>query len=638
MKQNLKRIISAAVIVIIIAAASLVLYYKVMKREENRCWNTLKDSAKSVTSELQMKFQDNITTLGLAANSMIQEDKIAPEKIPSLHLDVFEENTLFSRIDVIYPDNTLLLENGTLEPLRGDITFDDIASRGEHISTRMNDSETGNESVYYFLPVEKGGETQAILTGVIDLTILPDVFQISIYNGHAALCIIDSNDGNYVMDTWHSTLGNAYDEPDRAPLSGYQDINLKEEIRNQNTGTVAFQSETNGQDTYMYYTPIGLFDWEVLVISQKNIVFSNLLYLRKLMIFVGIIEFFLLFIYFAWNLYTANQLSRSQKETSEQLKISNTLIQCVTELSSDKDINISIQNLLTIINQYFDSDRTYVFELNPEKDILTNTYEYVRGGVSVQIDNLQQVPISVLPKWMESFYRFEPYYISDLEQERGYDSYDMLKEQDVNRLIAVPLGKKGDPIGFVGVDNPRQFYDDATLLSSIQFFLTNSLATKKQQEQLQYMSYRDMLTFLYNRNKYIEVLDSYKGKTLEKVGAAYIDLNGLKQINDNQGHEAGDTFIRSAAHVLSSIFPENTYRIGGDEFVIMVHDIDASEFHDKMTKLQQNMQQQRISISIGFLWKDSCENLEEMLKEADHRMYKAKKAYYQTADRRTHNH
>ena len=239
---------------------------------------------------------------------------------------------------------------------------------------------------------------------------------------------------------------------------------------------------------------------------------------------------------------------------------------------------------------------------------------------------------------MESFYRFEPYYISDLEQERGYDSYDMLKEQDVNRLIAVPLGKKGDPIGFVGVDNPRQFYDDATLLSSIQFFLTNSLATKKQQEQLQYMSYRDMLTFLYNRNKYIEVLDSYKGKTLEKVGAAYIDLNGLKQINDNQGHEAGDTFIRSAAHVLSSIFPENTYRIGGDEFVIMVHDIDASEFHDKMTKLQQNMQQQRISISIGFLWKDSCENLEEMLKEADHRMYKAKKAYYQTADRRTHNH
>ena len=109
---------------------------------------------------------------------------------------------------------------------------------------------------------------------------------------------------------------------------------------------------------------------------------------------------------------------------------------------------------------------------------------------------------------METFYKFQPYYISDLEQEKGYPSYDLLKPQEVNRLIAVPLGKMGHVIGFVGVDNPRKFYDNATLLSSIQFFLTNSLATKKQQALLQAMSYHDMLTYLYNRNKYIEVLDS----------------------------------------------------------------------------------------------------------------------------------
>ena len=64
--------------------------------------------------------------------------------------------------------------------------------------------------------------------------------------------------------------------------------------------------------------------------------------------------------------------------------------------------------------------------------MLRNTYEYVKSGVSVQIDNLQEVPITVLPKWMESFLKFEPYYISDLEQERGSESYNMLKEQDVN--------------------------------------------------------------------------------------------------------------------------------------------------------------------------------------------------------------
>lgn len=638
MKQNLKRLLPVSIVIGITVIVSILLYYKVMDREKERCWQLLGDSAKTMTAEIQMKFQDNITTLGLAANAMVQEDKLKPEQIDSVHLDAFEENTIFSRIDVIYPDNTILFEDGRQDSLREDVDFSDIAALGEHISHRLTDSETGNESFYYYMPVEKDGEIKAILTGVIDTTTLPDIFQVTLYDGHAAICLVDSADGNYVLDTWHPDLGNAYDTPDRTRLKGYEDVDLRNEVKTLQTGVIAFESNTNGKDTYMYYTPVGMFDWELLVIAQEDVVFSSLLYLKKLMIFVGIIELLLLILYIIWNLYTVNQLAKSQLETKAQLEISNTLIQCVTELSSDKNIDISIQNLLEIITQYFNSDRTYIFEIDPKKNVLNNTYEYVVDGITPQIDNLQEVPVSELPNWMETFYKFQPYYISDLEQEKGYPSYDLLKPQEVNRLIAVPLGKQGQVIGFVGVDNPRQFYDDATLLSSIQFFLTNSLATRKQQEQLRAMSYHDMLTGLYNRNKYIEVLDSYKGKMLEKVGAAYIDLNGLKQINDNYGHEAGDAFICAAARVLSGVFPKNTYRIGGDEFVIMVADMDNEEFQDKVTRIQENMCENQVSISIGFLWKEACEDLEDMMKEADHRMYEAKKAYYQTADRRTHSH
>ena len=370
---------------------------------------------------------------------------------------------------------------------------------------------------------------------------------------------------------------------------------------------------------------------------MKNVVFSSLLYLKKLMIYVGLIESILLALYFIWNLYTVEQLTKSQKQTREQLEISNTLIQCVTELSSDKDIDISIQNLLLIINQYFNSDRTYIFEIDQERKILINTYEYSIHGVSPQIDNLQEVPISYFSHWMEAFERFEPYYISDLKQEMKYDSYDVLKAQDINQLITVPLGKKGHVIGFVGVDNPKRFYNDATLLSSIQFFLTNSLTTKKQQEQLRYMSYRDMLTCLYNRNKYIQILDSYKETGMEKAGAAYIDLNGLKQINDQKGHEAGDVFICNAAKVISCYFPENSYRIGGDEFVILIGDIEEQEFLQKIENLKKTMEKEQVNVSIGYVWQDSCPDIESMLKDADKKMYEAKKRYYQTADRRTHS-
>ena len=637
MKRNLKRLLPVFIIIGITVVMSVSLYSRVMDREKNRCWQILRDSAKSVTAEIQMKFQDNITTLGLAANAMVEENRFQPHQISSIHLDAFEENTIFSRIDILYPDNTILYEDGTLQPLRGDISFGDISALGEHISHRMTDSETGNLSVYYYMPVRKNGETKAILTGVIDLTTFADIFPVTLYDGHAAICVIDSEDGNYILDTWHPELENAYDTPDRTRLKGYEDIDLKDEVRNLRTGFIAFESQTNGKDTYMCYTPVGLFNWELLVVSQEDIVFSNLLYMKKLMIYVGIIELILLTAYFIWNLYTVDQLAKSQKETHDQLEISNTLIHCVTELSSDKDINLSIQNLLEIILQYFHADRTYIFELDAKKDVLINTYECVKPGVTPEINNLQNVPCSLLPEWMENFYNDLPYYISDIENHKDTKFYELIKNQNITRLITVPLNRKGEVIGFVGVDNPTQFYDDATLLSSIQFFITNSLTTKKQQEQLKYMSYRDMLTALYNRNKYIQLLDSCQGKDLQRIGVAYIDLNGLKQINDKQGHEAGDTFISSAARVISSIFPENAYRIGGDEFVIIAMDMDQQQYLDRITLLKEKMQREQVSISIGSLWMETCSNLDQMLQEADQRMYEAKKLYYQTADRRTHD-
>lgn len=91
----------------------------------------------------------------------------------------------------------------------------------------------------------------------------------------------------------------------------------------------------------------------------------------------------------------------------------------------------------------------------------------------------------------------------------------------------------------------------------------NRLEMKDRQEQLQYLSYRDLLTNLYNRNYYIRLLEKSRGRCFKNIGVVYIDLNGLKQINDEQGHEAGDSFIRRAAQQIVAVFPEHTYRIGG---------------------------------------------------------------------------
>lgn len=324
---------------------------------------------------------------------------------------------------------------------------------------------------------------------------------------------------------------------------------------------------------------------------------------------------------------------RTKEQIRQRLEIATMLNSCVGKLNSDTDIDVGINNLLATVNDYFQADRTYVFEIDPDRDVLINTFESICGQeVSAQMDNLQEVPVSVIKVWMQNFRQGRSYYMSDLEQERGQPSYEMLKAQQVWRLLAVPLMKGGAVVGFLGVDNPRAHYDDATLLASIQFFVTNSLDRKKQQAYLEKLSYRDMLTGLYNRNRYIERLEAYKQVQDQQIGAIYIDLNGLKKVNDEQGHRAGDELIVRAAGTIAGIFAEDAYRVGGDEFVVILLDVSREEFARKTEQLRRQMQENSVDASIGEVWQASTENLEDLLRRADENMYREKKRYYSQAD------
>ena len=330
-----------------------------------------------------------------------------------------------------------------------------------------------------------------------------------------------------------------------------------------------------------------------------------------------------------WEMY---QLLRKKTEVEERLSISETLNQCVKELSSDVEIDVAVDNLLRVINAYFKADRSYIFEIAKDGKTMRNVYEYVEKGISAQKENLQEVSVDVISVWMECFERDEVYYMPSIEQEEGFQSYDILQKQQIDRLLAVPLKKKNKIIGFLGVDNPTNHYDDATLLSSIQYFITNSMERKEKQQQLENLSYRDMLTGLYNRNKYIDQIEFYEGTSLHNIGVAYIDLNGLKKTNDKYGHEAGDQLICRAADAILSVFPKNAFRVGGDEFVVAEAEIEETQFLKKMDQLCREMESRQVSVSTGSLWKETENDIIGMMKQADNLMYEEKKRYHAMQD------
>lgn len=164
-------------------------------------------------------------------------------------------------------------------------------------------------------------------------------------------------------------------------------------------------------------------------------------------------------------------------------------------------------------------------------------------------------------------------------------------------------------------------------------YLQECIETQKKQIEtqtaiLERLSFEDNQTGLYNRNKFIQESEHYKNIALNQLGIACLDLNGLKKINDQQGHAAGDRLICRTAHHMKQAFPGKAYRIGGDEFVIMDYEMDEMDFRAAVTSIKKSLADEQISISIGISWHSSQCDVGAQIEEADHLMYQEKHLYH----------
>ena len=104
--------------------------------------------------------------------------------------------------------------------------------------------------------------------------------------------------------------------------------------------------------------------------------------------------------------------------------------------------------------------------------------------------------------------------------------------------------------------------------------------------------------------------------------------NGLKKINDLQGHQAGDALIRRTAECLLQAFGKKAYRIGGDEFIVIDRESGREAFHACAENALRAMEESHISISCGISWRAEQGNIDEQINEADKKMYLAKRDFY----------
>ena len=163
---------------------------------------------------------------------------------------------------------------------------------------------------------------------------------------------------------------------------------------------------------------------------------------------------------------------------------------------------------------------------------------------------------------------------------------------------------------------------------------------KKFQERLRAMAIKDELTGLYNRRGFITLAEQqlkYSDRDKKKSMLAFIDLDGMKRINDVWGHEEGDRALINTAKILKQVFRRSDIaaRIGGDEFAVLASDVTAKMQDILLGRLRQildvhNAQEGRdykLSMSIGssFYEPDNPCSIDELMSQADKLMYEDKR-------------
>lgn len=172
----------------------------------------------------------------------------------------------------------------------------------------------------------------------------------------------------------------------------------------------------------------------------------------------------------------------------------------------------------------------------------------------------------------------------------------------------------------------------------VQVSLTDITARKKAEAYLEYLGKHDVLTKLFNRSFYTEEIHRLNRSIIRPISCIYLDMNGLKIINDQLGHDIGDGLLRRVGDILNQAIsaPHTVSRIGGDEFVILMLGANEQVVETTIQTINelfhidnQYYSSLPIHMAIGYATSEENENIEHMIKRADHKMYEDKQRYYQ---------
>lgn len=215
------------------------------------------------------------------------------------------------------------------------------------------------------------------------------------------------------------------------------------------------------------------------------------------------------------------------------------------------------------------------------------------------------------------------------------DFHSLLTDNGVRSVVLYPLKHNDQILGYLWALNYNT-EDTVKIKETLElstFFIASEIANYQLMKQLEILSSVDMLTGCKNRNSmnnFVNDIISGKVELPEPYAVVFADLNGLKQINDEKGHSAGDRILRTAAAVLSQVFYDcDVYRAGGDEFMLIAQGVDEAAVKAKIQELKEKSALDNdIHFAAGYSFVNNGEDIRMAMRVADEQMYIDKNEYY----------
>ncbi|MBR2066965.1 MAG: EAL domain-containing protein [Solobacterium sp.] len=320
----------------------------------------------------------------------------------------------------------------------------------------------------------------------------------------------------------------------------------------------------------------------------------------------------------------------------QQLDIAKMLEESFSYAFSSGSSYENLEKLVSYYGNLVQADRFYIFK-NTNRGVFHVDIEWCKEGVSSESDVLPTLPVELIEGIVENYEELEgALFVEDIEVLRDVNPflYGTLKGRGVRSFLAERILHNDSLIGFYGIENldihkAREISEIFTVLS---FIFAGLISRRSLEKRMERIGFRDRLTGVGNRQYLYESCNRYQyGET---IGVLYIDILNLRDVNRSMGEGAGDTILIRSASIFSKYFgTHNVFRVGGDEFVVVMFGLEEENFLAKIEKIKKDMSKENIECSTGFIYeKQWNSSIDTLMRKADLKVFDEKRALYRQTD------